>query len=96
MASQLTANAVAHTNPGPPHDGPAIALRLTITEADELLIDVSDPLAEFPAFAAAVAGRTAGHGLWQAAQLGASLAWFLHPDLEGKTVRALMTPRAPA
>ncbi|MGW0778308.1 hypothetical protein ACWD01_32825 [Streptomyces sp. NPDC002835] len=91
-ASELTANAVAHANPGPCHNGPAIALRLTITDASELLIDVSDPLPEFPDFAAAVAGQTPGHGLWQAARLGASLAWFLPAGTDGKTVRALMTP----
>jgi len=92
VASELTANAVVHANPGPCHHGPAIALRLTVTEADELLIDVSDPLPEFPAFAAAVAGHTTGHGLWQAARLGAGLAWFIHAGTDGKTVRALMTP----
>lgn len=92
VASGLTSNAVTHAMPGPLHDGPAIALRLTVTDTDELLIDVSDPLPEFPNFAAAVAGHTTGHGLWQAARLGATLIWFPHADREGKTVRALMTP----
>jgi metal-dependent amidase/aminoacylase/carboxypeptidase family protein len=92
VANELTKNAVAYAMPGPLRDGPAIALRLTVTDADELLIDVSDPLPEFPNFAAAVAGHTTGHGLWQAARLGATLIWFSNADTEGKTVRAMMTP----
>jgi hypothetical protein len=91
VASELTSNAVAHAMPGPLHDGPAIAFRLTVTDADELL-DVCDPRPEFPNFAAAVAGHPPGHGLWRSARLGATLGWFPHAEPKGKTVRALMTP----
>ncbi|WP_328863262.1 ATP-binding protein [Streptomyces sp. NBC_00306] len=96
VAGLLTANAVVHANPGPLGDRRCLSLRLTVTEDDELLIDVSDPLPQFPDFAAAVAGER-GRGLWQVARLGCDLSWFLTGDGDGKVVRARMTVgRVPA
>ncbi|MEV6786817.1 hypothetical protein [Streptomyces sp. NPDC051098] len=90
VAGLLTANAVVHANPGPLDDRRCLGLRLAVTEADELLIDVSDPLPHFPDFAAAAAGER-GRGLWQVARLGCDLTWFLTDDGDGKVVRARMT-----
>ncbi|MFI6730980.1 ATP-binding protein [Streptomyces atratus] len=67
---------------------------LRITEAHDLIIDVTDPDPAFPDFDQAVAGEL-GHGLWGAKHLGAAITWF--PADAGKTVRATMRPgRVPA
>ncbi|MFD5370723.1 ATP-binding protein [Streptomyces sp. NPDC127103] len=86
----LVHNAVQH-GIAPGRTGQAIAIWLRVTEAHELLIDVTDPAPEFPQFEAAIDGEL-GRGLPGAQRLGATLSWT--PDLStgGKTVRALMQP----
>ncbi|MCG8971770.1 ATP-binding protein [Streptomyces sp. CL12-4] len=71
--------------------GQTLTARLGVTEANELIIDVTDPNPRFPNFADAVDG-TVGRGLWQARQFGAHLSWFVASGFEGKTVRAILKP----
>ncbi|MFJ4084903.1 ATP-binding protein [Streptomyces iakyrus] len=67
---------------------------LSITEADELIIDVTDPVPLFPDFDQAVAGES-GRGLWEIARKGAELSWFVvGEDFNAKTVRAVLRPVA--
>lgn len=66
-------------------------LRLSVTEAHELLIDVTDSNPTFPDFDKAIAGEL-GRGLWDSTQHGAVLTWWVTPELNGKTVRATMRP----
>lgn len=70
--------------------GQSLDAWLRITEAHELLIDVTDPKPTFPDFDRAVGGEL-GWGLWGAKQLGATITWF-RDDSQGKTVRAVMQP----
>ncbi|MFD5659862.1 ATP-binding protein [Streptomyces hirsutus] len=69
----------------------SLGARLSITEAHELLIDVTDPNPKFPNFLDAVDGLE-GRGLWNARQLGARLSMSVTSDFEGKTVRATLNP----
>lgn len=71
--------------------GQGLSARLGITEARELIIDVTDPNPKFPNFTEAVDGTT-GRGLWNARQHGARLSWFIASDFDGKTVRATLEP----
>ncbi|MER6104364.1 ATP-binding protein [Streptomyces sp. NPDC001832] len=89
----LVNNALEHAlSPGETQQGPEVWLR--VTEAHDLIIDVTDLDPEFPNFDQAVAGEL-GHGLWGAKHLGAAITWF--PADGGKTVRATMRPeRVPA
>ncbi|MFI7415346.1 ATP-binding protein [Streptomyces sp. NPDC049627] len=65
---------------------------LSITEADELIIDVTDPVPLFPEFDQAVAGES-GRGLWEIARKGADLSWFVvGAEFDAKTVRAVLRP----
>ncbi|MFE9976197.1 ATP-binding protein [Streptomyces hirsutus] len=64
---------------------------LSVTEAHELLVDVTDPNPAFPDFDKAVAGEL-GRGLWDVTQQGAVLSWFVNAEFDGKTVRAAMRP----
>jgi hypothetical protein len=89
VAAVLAQNTVDHANPDSFGDRSSACLRLALTEAGDLLIDVSDPLPAFPDFGAAVSGAR-GRGLWQATRLGARLSWFLIDDGDRKTVRAHM------
>lgn len=67
---------------------------LSITEAHELIIDVTDPVPLFPDFDQAIAGES-GRGLWEIARKGADLSWFVTgDDFEAKTVRAVLRPGA--
>jgi hypothetical protein len=91
VAAILAQNTVDHANPGPFGDRSSVGLRLAVTEAGDLLIDLSDPLPAFPGFEAAAAGAR-GRGLWHATRLGARLSWFLTADNDRKTVRAHMLP----
>ncbi|MBT2394366.1 sensor histidine kinase [Streptomyces sp. ISL-1] len=92
VARQLVANAYTHAPTGP---GPVqIWFRLAVTENDELLIEVSDPLPEFPDFNNAVQGTRAG-GMREIRRHGGQLSWFL-PECGGKTVQARMTPETAA
>ncbi|WP_371605065.1 ATP-binding protein (plasmid) [Streptomyces sp. NBC_01220] len=83
----LVNNALRHGLPPGATQGLEVWLR--ITEAHDLIIDVTDPDPTFPDFDQAVAGHL-GQGLWGARQLGASITWF--PEVRGKTVRATMRP----
>ncbi|MEU0836044.1 ATP-binding protein [Streptomyces sp. NPDC005969] len=84
----LVNNAFTHAlSPGETRQGPEVWLR--VTEAHDLIIDVTDLDPEFPNFGQAVAGEL-GHGLWGAQRLGAAITWF--PANGGKTVRATMRP----
>ncbi|MFE6676389.1 ATP-binding protein [Streptomyces tendae] len=85
----LVHNAVTYGLTGAP--GQSLSARLGVTEARELVIDVTDPNPKFPNFTEAVDG-TAGRGLWNARQHGARLSWFVASDFEGKTVRATFKP----
>ncbi|MFE9476900.1 ATP-binding protein [Streptomyces griseofuscus] len=65
--------------------------RLSVTEAHELLIDVTDPNPTFPAFDKAVTGELR-RGIWGIVRQGATLTWFARADFAGKTVRAVLRP----
>ncbi|WP_432016504.1 ATP-binding protein [Streptomyces hydrogenans] len=85
----LVRNALAYgITPGQP--GQFLTAALRVTEADELLIDVTDPNPTFPDFDKAIVGEL-GQGLWEAQRLGATIDWFLSAA-PGKTVRAVMQP----
>ncbi|MFE9454047.1 ATP-binding protein [Streptomyces sp. NPDC006739] len=86
----LVDNAVHHgLTPG--KQGQALSVLFRVTQAHELLIDVSDPNPSFPHFDSAVNGEL-GRGLWDASRTGAHLTWFISPDFDGKTVRATLHP----
>ncbi|MEV6056925.1 ATP-binding protein [Streptomyces sp. NPDC052107] len=86
----LVDNAVQHAlTPG--KAGQHLRACLSITEAHELLIDVTDPDPAFPEFDKAVAGEL-GCGLWEIARQGAILTWFVDAKNGGKTVRAALCP----
>ncbi|MGW0916992.1 ATP-binding protein [Streptomyces sp. NPDC002784] len=63
---------------------------LSVTEAHELLIDVTDSDPAFPEFDKAIAG--VGGSLWEIAQHGVALTWFVGATFDGKTVRAVLRP----
>ncbi|MEU5748211.1 hypothetical protein ABZ804_22065 [Streptomyces sp. NPDC047726] len=86
VANHLVRNAVSHGSTGKSRD---VLLRLSITQSESLLVEVSDSVPQFPAFDEVF--RAFG-GLSRARQLGAALSWFPTPD--GKTVQARFT--APA
>ncbi|MFI6494724.1 ATP-binding protein [Streptomyces sp. NPDC050564] len=91
VITRLVDNAVRHGGPDGAHTAPQVLLRAAITEAGELVIDVSDLNPSFPEFSAAVQGER-GRGLQRIAQHGAQLTWFLHHPGPGKTVRAHLSP----
>ncbi|MFE4576598.1 ATP-binding protein [Streptomyces chartreusis] len=88
---ELVDNAVQHAfTHGKPNQPFGAFLRLT--EAHELLIDVTDPAPQFPNFDAAIAGKH-GHGLWEITRQGVKLEWFLTgSEFDAKTVRAILRP----
>ncbi|MGW4955429.1 ATP-binding protein [Streptomyces parvulus] len=91
VLGHLVDNAVTHglvAGKTKPADEPRAWLR--VTEADELVIDVTDPTPEFAHFDAAAHG-TLGRGLWHVRHYGARLSWFLTSDGDGKTVRATLS-----
>lgn len=71
--------------------GQRLAACLSVTEAHELLVDVTDPNPTFPHFDKAIAGEL-GHGLGEVACQGVALSWFVSPEFDGKTVRAVLRP----
>ena len=87
----LVDNAVQHAlTPG--KTGQHLGACLSITEAHELLVDVTDPVPQFPDFDKAVAGEL-GRGLWEIARQGAALSWFVvGSEFDAKTVRAVLRP----
>ncbi|MFQ6146734.1 ATP-binding protein [Streptomyces seoulensis] len=88
VISHLVDNAVQH---GVMADffGDDVTVRLSVSEAHHLVIDVCDPNPSFPDFDAAKAGGP-GSGLWWAQSLGGDITWFIPPNASGKTVRATM------
>lgn len=90
VVARLVENAVAH-GVMPNFAGEGITVLLSINEARQLVVDVSDPNPKFPNFDEALAGEQ-GRGRWEAQRLRAEVTWFTPPDLNGKTVRATMTP----
>lgn len=84
VVRRLVSNAVKHG--AEESDESEIVLRLAITEAGELVAEVSDPNPGFPDFKAAAEGER-GRGLWEIRQLGGRLSWFMLPK-GGKTVQA--------
>ncbi|MET7382947.1 ATP-binding protein [Streptomyces sp. NPDC005526] len=86
----LIDNAVQHALP-PGTAGQHLGACLSVTEADELLIDVTDPNPTFPDFDKAIAGEP-GRRLWEIARQGVKLTWFAGPEFDGKTVRAALRP----
>ncbi|MFC3350094.1 ATP-binding protein [Streptomyces echinoruber] len=87
----LVDNAVQHALTAG-RTGQTFGARLSITEAHELLVDVTDPVPEFPNFDKAVAGEL-GRGLWEIARQGAALSWFVvGSEFDAKTVRAILRP----
>ncbi|MFE9476931.1 ATP-binding protein [Streptomyces griseofuscus] len=86
----LVDNAVQHAlTPGVP--GQYLGACLSVTEAHELLIDVTDPNPTFPAFDKAVTGELR-RGIWGIVRQGVALTWFVLPGFAGKTVRATLRP----
>ncbi|MFJ7773218.1 ATP-binding protein [Streptomyces sp. NPDC097107] len=85
----LVDNVAEHGSAAAGETGQGLSVRLSVTEAHELLIDVTDPDPTFPDFTDAVDGAV-GRSLWNARQLGARLSWFIASDSAGKTVRATM------
>ncbi|MFI9772984.1 hypothetical protein ACIHJG_40135 [Streptomyces sp. NPDC052415] len=86
-------NAVQHAlAPGKPDQ--SLSACLSMTEAHELLVDVTDPLPHFPGFDQAVTGDCGrGRGLWEIARQGVELSWFLvGSSFDAKTVRAVLRP----
>ncbi|MGW4086947.1 ATP-binding protein [Streptomyces sp. NPDC004822] len=67
---------------------------LSITEAQELIIDVTDPVPLFPDFEQAITDES-GRGLAKIARKGVKLSWFVvGEDFNAKTVRAVLRPGA--
>jgi anti-sigma regulatory factor (Ser/Thr protein kinase) len=92
VISRLVDNGVRHGMPnGTDKTQRRIVLRVTVNEAGELVIDVTDLNPTFPNFAAAVKGEK-GLGLWHVAHHDAQVTWFLHHEGPGKTVRATLAP----
>ncbi|MEL3945893.1 MULTISPECIES: ATP-binding protein [Streptomyces] len=86
VVSELVANAARHGKVTGHH----LWLRLALAEDDELIVDVSDPRREFPAFeGGGAASGEGGRGLVVVRQLVRELEWFPR-DGQGKTVRATL------
>jgi hypothetical protein len=56
-----------------------LTVRAAVSEAQELVLDVSDASAAFPDSAAALRGER-GRGLARVSEQGATLSWFLHHE----------------
>ncbi|MGI5255646.1 hypothetical protein [Actinacidiphila glaucinigra] len=96
ISARVMDNAGRHSAP-PPRT--RLGLRLAVIATGELLIEVTDPLPEFPNFPEAVAWQpTEGQparGLWLVQHLGARLSYAVAEDGRSKTVQALV-PGTPA
>ncbi|MCI3933162.1 ATP-binding protein [Streptomyces sp. AN091965] len=90
VVSELVANAARHGRVTGHH----LWLRLAVTANGGLLVDVSDPVTDFPGFdggAPAAPQGEGGRGLLVVRQLAQKVGWFPRPG-QGKTVRALLPP----
>ncbi|QIB43480.1 MULTISPECIES: ATP-binding protein [Streptomyces] len=87
VVSELVANAARHGKVAGHH----LWLRLALAEDGGLIVDVSDPVPEFPGFGtgvwAGVAPGEGGRGLLVVRQLSRHVGWFPRHE-RGKTVRA--------
>ncbi|MFD9907033.1 ATP-binding protein [Streptomyces sp. NPDC059063] len=92
VVSELVTNAARHGKVVGHH----LWLRLALAEDGGLIVDVSDPVREFPGFggAARSASGEGGRGLVVVRQLAYDVGWFLHQD-QGKTIRARLPRRGP-
>ena len=88
IVSELVTNAVTHAQGA----DRLLTLRLAVLESGELVIDVSDPVPEFPGYGEPVAlgaiGES-GRGLHLVLALCRHMEWF--PCDDGKTVRVFVT-----
>ncbi|WP_326580849.1 hypothetical protein OIE69_42620 [Actinacidiphila glaucinigra] len=95
IAARVMDNAERHSVPPP---RARLGFRLAGIATGELLIEVTDPLPEFPGFVEAVTWEpTDGalpRGLWLVRQLGARLSYAVAEDGLSKVVQALV-PGAP-
>lgn len=89
VVAALIDNAVAHAPRSSSYSNQTVGLRINLTTDRALLIDVYDPLPDFPDFERAIGGEE-GRGLWTAQHMGAELSWFLCNH--GKAVRAHLRP----
>ncbi|GAA3073555.1 ATP-binding protein [Streptomyces glomeratus] len=101
IVEKLVDNAVKHTPVG---ETDKIPVHLYVDSDSQLLVEVDDPMPEFPGFAAAVAWHPAKEnekprGLWRARECGAGLAFRRRRDANGlvmgKAVQALLTGAVP-
>ncbi|MGV9456357.1 ATP-binding protein [Streptomyces sp. NPDC003635] len=87
----LVDNAVQHTPTGT-ETRPTFGARLHVTEAHELLVDVTDAVPQFPDFDQAIGGE-GNRSLTEITSKGVELSWFLvGNDYRAKTVRAVLRP----
>lgn len=73
------------------HTGKILEVSFSITEAHELIIDVTDPDPTFPEFDKAIAGVLGG-SLGEIMKRGVTLCWFVGSEFASKTVRAVVRP----
>lgn len=90
IVSELVSNAISHGR----RVGHELHLKLALLECGALVIEVSDPVAEFPGFdrsSEAREGEECGRGLLVVRRLGGEITWFARPHV-GKTVRVTFPP----
>lgn len=100
IVEKLVDNAVRHT---PVDETDKIQVHLYVDSAGQLLVEVDDPMPEFPGFFAALAWQPAGEGeprsLWCVQESGAELAFRRRRDVNGlvmgKAVQARLTGAVP-
>ncbi len=85
VVSELVANATRHARTADHH----LWLRLAVTQGGALVVDVSDPVGEFPDFDSAAPLGEGGRGLLVVRELAQDVGWFPRQG-QGKTVRALL------
>ncbi|MFC7870727.1 ATP-binding protein [[Kitasatospora] papulosa] len=101
IVEKLVDNAVGHT---PVDETDKIQVHLYVDSADQLLVEVDDPMPELPGFFAALAWQPAGEGekprgLWCVQEAGAELAFRRRRDANGlvmgKAVQARLAGAVP-